>query len=518
MEETKRGWTTFSSAHRGAMGRKTKRPRAEGEAPKKCDFRQRAHSNPLADVGEDGHPTHPSRVDWHASFPQHFAPLAPLDPGGAAPLAAAAPARAVEWVDVGCGYGGLLMSMATEFPDKLMLGMEIRHKVAEFAHEKIVSLRREQEGKYQNVDVIQTNTMKYVPQFFFKGQLEKMMFCFPDPHFKKNTHRRRIISADMNAEYAYCLREGGLAYIVTDVLELYEWMVRYLEEHPLFDRLTSEEEAADPVVPFIRTRTDESIKVERNQGQKYSAVYRRRADASGWGLVAADCHASGAARILAEARLSGHWIATADGCPGIAGRDRAYAVQHAMCTLAPDPGSAAGQQHTERGKVLGECLGRQCGWKLLTEWSSDDQAKASSVGAAVNGETHAAAAAKEKLQAAAEAVPTPPKASCLLAAHLAVAMRRDRLFLCLFILSVYLVGPRAVIAIKRTDSSGQAAKKGGKGQQIRVPLFSSAIREAETALVPAPRAPFDIWCQATDIIVSATLGIPIIIVCHSQNQ
>ena len=409
------------------MGRKTKRPRAEGEAPKKCDFRQRAHSNPLADVGEDGHPSHPSRVDWHASFPQHFAPLAPLEPGAAAPLAAAAPARAVEWVDVGCGYGGLLMSMATEFPDKLMLGMEIRHKVAEFAHEKIVSLRREHEGRYQNVDVIQTNTMKYVPQFFFKGQLEKMMFCFPDPHFKKNTHRRRIISADMNAEYAYCLREGGLAYIVTDVLELYEWMVRYLEEHPLFDRLTSEEEAADPVVPFIRTRTDESIKVERNQGQKYSAVYRRRADASGWGLVAADCHASGAARILAEARLSGNWIATADGCPDITGRDRAYAVQHAMCMLASGPGSAAGQ-HTERGKVLGECLGRQCGWKLLTEWASDDQAKASSVGAAVNGETHAATAAKEKLQAAAEAAPTPLSYSCFLASNLAVIIYTNDMY------------------------------------------------------------------------------------------
>jgi tRNA (guanine-N7-)-methyltransferase len=330
----------------------------------------------------------------------------------------------VEWVDVGCGYGGLLMSMASEFPDKLMLGMEIRHKVAEFAHEKILSLRRENEGSYQNVDVIQTNTMKYVPQFFSKGQLEKMMFCFPDPHFKKNTHRRRIISADMNAEYAYCLREGGLAYIVTDVLELHEWMVRYLEEHPLFDRLTAEEEAADPVVPFIRTRTDESIKVERNQGQKYSAVYRRRADASGWGLSAADCHASGAARILAEARLSGNWIATADGCPDIVGRHRAYAVQQAMCMLAAGPDSATAQ-HTERGKALGENLGEQCGWKLLTEWSSDGQAKATSVGASLNGETHAAAVAKEKLQAAAEA----------------------------------------------------AAIEGGKGQQIRAPLFTSSLRE-----------------------------------------
>jgi hypothetical protein len=273
------------------------------------------------------------------------------------------------------------------------------------------------------VDVIQTNTMKYVPQFFFKGQLEKMMFCFPDPHFKKNTHRRRIISADMNAEYAYCLREGGLVYIVTDVLELHEWMVRYLEEHPLFDRLTAEEEAADPVVPFIRTRTDESIKVERNQGQKYSAVYRRRADADGWGLAAADCHASGAARILAEARLSGNWIATADGCPDIASRSKAYAVQKAMCTLSDSASGAPGQQ-TERGKALGENLGALCGWKLLTEWT-EGSAKKSSVGAAMNGETHAARTSKEQLREAARA----------------------------------------------------AAIKGGSGQRIRAPLFGSALRE-----------------------------------------
>eukprot|EP01045_Picozoa_sp_COSAG04_P024449 COSAG04_NODE_3052_length_3234_cov_1.629984_1_plen_609_part_00 len=364
-----------SSGSLALMGRKSKRPRADGEGPKKCDFRQRAHSNPLADVGDDGHPTHPTRVDWHASFPQHFPPLpAPAaDDDGVAALALEPAPKAVEWVDVGCGYGGLLMAMAPAFPETLMLGMEIRHKVAEFAHEKILSLRKQQPGSYENIDVIQTNTMKYVPQFFRKGQLSKMLFCFPDPHFKKNTHRRRIISADMNAEYAYCLREGGLAYIVTDVLELHEWMVRHLEEHPLFDRLTAEEEAADPVVPYIRTRTDESIKVERNQGQKYAAVYRRRADGPGWGFPIAACHAAATARILAEARLSGNPIATADGLPSVAGREEACAAQLAMCELcaeetAPAEGAEGGLV-TARGRALGAGLGEHCGWKLMrTAW------------------------------------------------------------------------------------------------------------------------------------------------------
>lgn len=35
----------------------------------------------------------------------------------------------IEFADVGCGYGGLLMRLSPMFPDTLMLGMEIRVKV-----------------------------------------------------------------------------------------------------------------------------------------------------------------------------------------------------------------------------------------------------------------------------------------------------------------------------------------------------------------------------------------------------
>ncbi len=32
-----------------------------------------------------------------------------------------------------------------------------------------------------------------LPHFLERHQLEKMFFCFPDPHFKAKNHRRRII-------------------------------------------------------------------------------------------------------------------------------------------------------------------------------------------------------------------------------------------------------------------------------------------------------------------------------------
>ena len=53
----------------------------------------------------------------------------------------------------------------------------------------------------------------------------QMFFLFPDPHFKKSNFRRRVINQNFLASYAYCLREGGLAYTITDVKDLHEWMV-----------------------------------------------------------------------------------------------------------------------------------------------------------------------------------------------------------------------------------------------------------------------------------------------------
>ena len=48
--------------------------------------------------------------------------------------------------------------------------------------------------------------MKYLPNFFLKGQLSKMFFLFPDPHFKKAKHKWRIINETLISEYAYVLR------------------------------------------------------------------------------------------------------------------------------------------------------------------------------------------------------------------------------------------------------------------------------------------------------------------------
>ena len=164
----------------------------------------------------------------------------------------------------------------------LCSGLEIRHHVSSFVENKIRALREQNindAGKaFQNIACLRANTMKFLPNFFAKGQLSKIFICFPDPHFKARKHKQRIVSATLNSEYAYVLRPGGIVYTITDVEDLHQWMVTHFEAHPSFERVSEEEQEGDECVGIMRKETEEGKKVERNQGQKFVALFRRQKD------------------------------------------------------------------------------------------------------------------------------------------------------------------------------------------------------------------------------------------------
>lgn len=186
----------------------------------------------------------------------------------------------IEVADIGCGFGGLLMALAPAMPETLILGLEIRAQVAEFVQNKIKALRAQSKDQkeYQNISCLRANTMKFLPNFFRKDQLAKIFICFPDPHFKARKHKARIVSTQLNSEYAFVLRPGGIVYTITDVQDLHEWMVSHLEAHPSFERVPEEEQEQDECVKIMRTETEEGKKVARNQGQKFVALFRRLED------------------------------------------------------------------------------------------------------------------------------------------------------------------------------------------------------------------------------------------------
>jgi tRNA (guanine-N7-)-methyltransferase len=158
------------------------------------------------------------------------------------------------------------------------LGMEIRTQVTEYVQERIKALRAQHPGQYENAACLRANTMKFLPNFFKKHQLSKIFLCFPDPHFKARKHKARIVSTTLNTEYAYVVRPGGIIYTITDVEDLHNWMVQHFTAHPSFERIGEEEQEADECVKVMRVETEEGKKVERNQGQKFVALFRRVED------------------------------------------------------------------------------------------------------------------------------------------------------------------------------------------------------------------------------------------------
>jgi len=217
--------------------------------------RIKPHTNPLADKDLDV-PLSPKNMDWSKFYPtKQYA--------------------RVDFADIGCGYGGLTVSLGESFPQNITLGIEIRDKVVEYVNDRINTLREKNPGVYQNISVMKTNAMKYIPNYFEKGQLKKMFFLFPDPHFKKSKQKRRIISTQLLDEYAFVVQEGGLVYTITDVEDLHNWMVHHFTEHPLFQRLSNEEFKDDPTVPLVINSSEESRKVDRIRGKKFLAIFRR---------------------------------------------------------------------------------------------------------------------------------------------------------------------------------------------------------------------------------------------------
>jgi len=268
---------------------------SEGTMPQKKFYRSRAHCNPLSFNESFEYPTSPELMDWiEDHYPEH--PLLTMTkqqhaetethtddetPSSSSFLSSSSTTVNIQpnVLDIGCGFGGLTLALSNALPTHTILGLEIRTKVTEYVRLRILAHRKDHPNLYQNCSVLRTNAMKYLPNFFRKASIEKIFFCFPDPHFKRKNHPRRIISERLLSEYTYLLKPNlGRLYCITDVKDLHNWHVEKCGNHPLLQELTEEEMEEDVCVKLMKSETEEGKKVIREGKfghEMYYRVYRR---------------------------------------------------------------------------------------------------------------------------------------------------------------------------------------------------------------------------------------------------
>ncbi len=267
--------------------------------PNKNDYRQHAHCNPLSKISM-GYPFSPECINWSLCYPLEFSSSkddkklnsslylntktfpGPFTNEKYKPIATSNIPKDfynspyVSVVDVGCGYGALLENMSHALGNgNLALGLEIRDKVTNYVGERIKGLRINTDHKeFNNISVMRSNTMKLLLNFFYKGQLDKLFFCFADPHFKRTNHRKRIINQYLLNEYSYLLKKGGRLYIITDVEELFIWERTMLNQNKCFKEMNKEEIEKDEYTKFMKN-TNEAKKVIKSGGNMYYSIYER---------------------------------------------------------------------------------------------------------------------------------------------------------------------------------------------------------------------------------------------------
>ncbi|KAL0242865.1 hypothetical protein GEMRC1_005428 [Eukaryota sp. GEM-RC1] len=220
-------------------------------------FQARPHSNPIKPTQFIGLPDDP---DAATTLFSSFFSTESTDP--------------VSIVDVGCGYGALLPHLSESYPNKHILGIEIRKPVRTYVENFLIAERKER-GLCKNTYVYRANAMKHLCRLFHKAQLEQLYFLYPDPNLKTKHARRRILNHHLLSEYAYVLKPNGVLYFACDLQEVFNFGVAQLEQHSLFERVSSEELKGDPIFHKLNTLTADAERAVRKGSGAFKCAFRR---------------------------------------------------------------------------------------------------------------------------------------------------------------------------------------------------------------------------------------------------
>ncbi len=119
-------------------------------------------------------------------------------------------------VEIGFGRGAFLHHLAVTYPDHNIIGLEIANQCMQNG-ERLIA----REGLY-NVRVIHSTAETALVHLFEPGSIQQIHINFPDPWFKSDHHRRRLMQPDTVALLVDRLAHGGELYLATDITEYAE--------------------------------------------------------------------------------------------------------------------------------------------------------------------------------------------------------------------------------------------------------------------------------------------------------
>jgi tRNA (guanine-N7-)-methyltransferase len=141
-------------------------------------------------------------------------------------------------LELGCGKGEYTVGLATKFPDKNYIGVDIK------GARMWRGAKTSNENKLQNVAFLRTR-IEFITSFFTTDEVDEIWVTFPDPHPGGKNSNKRLTSPWFLNLYRQFLKNKGIVHLKTDNTELYSYtksVVEYNQQEILFstDDLYSE--------------------------------------------------------------------------------------------------------------------------------------------------------------------------------------------------------------------------------------------------------------------------------------
>jgi tRNA (guanine-N7-)-methyltransferase len=166
-------------------------------------------------------------------------------------------------VDLGCGDGAFLCTMAQQFPERNFLGIERLTK-------RVEKVRRKAE-KIENVRVLRADTLFALRYLLRAGSVETFYLLFPDPWPKRRHQFRRVFTRDFLDAVAAALETHGVLRVATDQLEYFHQIERMGRAHSCFEVVDSHDVVL-PLTKFERKFREQGTPVYRLTLRKTSPV------------------------------------------------------------------------------------------------------------------------------------------------------------------------------------------------------------------------------------------------------
>lgn len=168
-------------------------------------------------------------------------------------------------LELGCGKGEYAVGLATRFPEKSYIGIDIK------GARMWRGAKTSNEQKLQNVAFLRTR-IEFINSFFETDEVDEIWITFPDPHTGVGNSNKRLTSPWYMNSYRQFLKNKGIIHLKTDNVELYNYtktLAGYNELEIIFSTSDLYSETFSDDILSIRTHYE---KIFLNSGLKINYI------------------------------------------------------------------------------------------------------------------------------------------------------------------------------------------------------------------------------------------------------